>query len=307
MKKLKPGTQIVSIKDIDLSEYYERKDKSVEDIKPSIEAFGVIAMPVISTDYKLRVGGRRLRVWKGLGNKKIRVDVSDKDELSQQLLNYDENTKRKSYTPFELSEVLKKYRDIEIERGNGYKYEQKQSKGKQGKQGKQRVKGLVKRKAKEMGLSESQTFKHISRAERAASSVKRAFKKEEIKGSIVDKIIQFSKKEQGPLLTLIQKKPKKARIQILNFALKNGIKKAALDVRGSATHPASELEFKVVRLNSELKNSMEDLVELKTYPPSFFKKLNSLKNRINEALKHEKSAPVILRKVRTSSAARLSY
>jgi len=290
-KSVKSGLRTVLISDIDLTEYYQRKDRSVDDLKDSISNLGIISPIVVSNDLMLRVGGRRLQALKQLGHTEAKVLVSSKDEQSQRLMSLDDNLKHKSYSQYEMSEILKMYRDIEIQRGNGYKYE------KSGKKGGKRVKGMVKKKAKEMGISISQTHRYISRAERSANSVKKAFKEDRLKASAVDKIIRFNKADQTKLLSLIEKKPNRDKIQILNFAFKNSVKKARLDIDSLATHPSFGIQKRASRLSLELSNMLNDLSELSTYPKPFFEVLRSLGENIADVLSNQPKA-TILRKNR---------
>ncbi|HET7615887.1 MAG TPA: ParB N-terminal domain-containing protein, partial [Bacillales bacterium] len=108
---------LVNIEKVTVSERFRKDFGNIDELAQDIETNGLINPPVVTHEYELLAGERRLRACKHLGMQQIEVRVmAAKDESHKKHMEYSENENRKDFTFSERLAAAKELERLEREK-----------------------------------------------------------------------------------------------------------------------------------------------------------------------------------------------
>lgn len=220
------------LSDLKVTNPYLRLGTDVSELEKSIQALGLIAPLVISSDNVILAGARRYQALLNLGYTEAPVIIIAKGELERELISIDENLVRKDLSKIEIESHLRRAKEIyqslnPIEEVNeevlleaSAEEEEEESVVKKEILPAQKFLSMVSEKT---GLSPKQIHQAIQRDEKASPAVKEARKNGKLSLSQTNEIVKLSPQEQEEAIEHIKELPVREIKKFVKTAKEEGV------------------------------------------------------------------------------------
>lgn len=267
-----------ALKNLKATNPYLRMGTDVTELEKSIQAVGLIAPLVISTDNVILAGARRFQALLNLGYTEAPVVVVSKGELEQELISIDENLVRKDLNKIEIEGHLRRAKEI-YQTLNPHADEElllklkNQSTSEEAQEDKEAkieilpAQNFLNIVSEKTGLSPKQIHEAISRDEKASEDVKELRKNGELSISQTNEIVKLDKADQKKSVNHLKKLPVKDIKNFIKVAKIKGVEEA---IKSTAQSPHArefnEVESLLKRLHKKLKQLELEGINLSHMP-----------------------------------------
>lgn len=282
-------TQTRFLKDLNINNPYLRLDTDVTELEKSIEAIGLIAPLVISTDNVILAGARRYQALTNLGYEKAPVVVVDKGDLEKELISIDENLVRKDLSKIEIEGHLRRAKEIYQSLNPHEEVEIKeeiivQEDGKKIKKEILPAEKFLTIVSEKTGLSAKQIHEAITRDEKASDEVKGLRKNGELSISQTNEIVKLNKDEQKKSVSHLKTLPVREIKNFIKVAKNQGVEEA-IKATSSLPHAREfyEIEKTLVKLHKHLKQLELEGITADMFPDKTKKLFDSVAHIISSS------------------------